>query len=113
MANFKIQSLLPIKYSLSVHQALPSYPTHQDFMFDVASHLVKVSEKRGKAWDPDDLKFSVKTLTYVFGDNMKSEEFIDRIKAILRDLLDSGALIKNGTFIFITADEFSKYYEII
>lgn len=110
--TFKIQPTLPIKYTLAAHQALPNYPTHQDFMFDVVSHLVRVAEQRGKNWDAKDIKFSVKTLNYVFGDNMKSDEFRDRIKGILKDLIESGSLIKNGEFIFIENSEFSRYYTI-
>jgi hypothetical protein len=110
--TFKIQGTLPIKYTLAAHQSLPNYPTHLDFMFDVVSHIVRVAEQKGKAWDPRDVKFSVKTLNYVFGDNMKSDEFRARIIAILKDLIESGALVKNGDFIFIEDSEFSRYYTV-
>ena len=68
--TFKINQTLPIKYSLNVHNALPSYPTEADFVFDVASHLVRVADVKGKDWDIEDIKFSTKTLKYVFGDRM-------------------------------------------
>jgi hypothetical protein len=110
--NFNIQPTLPIKYAMKVHQALPNYPTHQDFMFEIISYIVRVTEQKEKDWDPNDIKFSAKTLKYIFGDNVKSEEFLDRIKTILKDLIESGALAKRGEFIFISADEFSKYYSI-
>jgi len=110
--NFNVQPTLSIKYAMKVHQELPNYPTHQDFMFEICSYIVRVSEQKEKELDPNDIKFSAKTLKYVFGDNVKSEEFLDRIKSILKDLLESGALTKKGEFIFIEADEFSKYYAI-
>jgi len=110
--NFNVQSTLPIKYAMKVHQSLPNYPTRQDFMFEICSYIVRVTEQKEKDWDPNDIKFSAKTLKYVFGNNVKSEEFLDRIKSILKDLLESGALTKRGEFIFIEADEFSKYYAI-
>jgi hypothetical protein len=79
-------------------------------MFDVTSHIVKVADQKEKALGQADLKFSVKTLKYMFGDNMKSEEFVDRIKIILKDLTESGVLLKQGEHILIDETEFSKYY---
>jgi hypothetical protein len=110
--TFKIQDGLPIKYSLALHPALPGYPSQSDFMFDVASHIVRVTELKSKDWASNDIKFSTKTLKYVFGEHMKSETFKEKIKTILKDLLESGKLVKKGEFIFIPESEFSKYYII-
>ena len=111
--TFKIQPELPIKYTLALHSALPGYPTSQDFIFDVASHLIRVTEVKDKDWDPADIKFSTKTLKYVFGDHMKTEEFKVKIKDLLKNLLDSGTLTKKGEYIFIPETEFSKYYNLV
>lgn len=110
--TFNIQQTLPIKYSLGLHQATPNYPTSQDFMFDVISHLVRVAEAREKEWDSSDIKFSTKTLKYVFGERVKSEEFIDRIKVILKELLDSGIIERRGDNLYISEEEFTRYYSI-
>jgi hypothetical protein len=108
--KFRINQDLPIKYSLNLHQAVPSYPNQQDILFDVASHIVRVTEVKSKDWDPDDIKFSTKTLKYVFGDHMNSESFVQSVKSMLADLISRGTLIKKGEFIFIPSSEFSKYY---
>jgi hypothetical protein len=108
--TFKIAEGLHIKYTLGLHPSVSSYPTQEDFMFDVASHIARVSDLKDKDWDVDDIKFSTKTLKYVFGDNMNSPEFREKIKAILVDLLDRSILSKKGEFIFIPETEFSKYY---
>lgn len=108
--KFKINRNLPIKYALSLHQAMPGYPTKGDFIFDVAAHIVRVTEVKSKDWDPDDIKFSTKTLKYVFGEHMREEKFLIAIKKIMTDLLAEGSLIKRGEFIFIPKSEFSKYY---
>jgi hypothetical protein len=110
--TFRINSELPVKYPLNVHSALPSYPTQSDFIFDVATHLVRVADVKGKDWDVDDIKFSTKTLKYVFGDRMNDDQFKASLKNILAGLLDSGTLIKRGEYIFIPNVEFSKYYLI-
>lgn len=111
--NYKINDSLPIKYTLDLHRSLPAYPTHQDFMFEVISYLIKVSEKKGKPLDPNDLKFSSKTLKYIFGDEFKSEEFLVRIKTILSELREANVLDKVDEQVFIKADEVSRYYIII
>jgi hypothetical protein len=110
MHTFKIQPTLPIKYVLGVYRAIPTYPTTQDFMFEVISYIIKVADSKEKIWDPTEIKFSAKTLKYVFGDNMKSEEFVDRIKSILKDLLETEVLSKHGEHIFISQEEFTRYY---
>ena len=110
--TFKIQTGLPVKYALALHSALPSYPNSFDFLFDVASHIIRVTELKSKDWDPTDIKFSTKTLKYVFGEHMASDLFKDKIKTILKGLIASGTLIKKGEFIFIPETEFSKYYII-
>lgn len=109
---FKIKDELPIKYKLSVHSSMPNYPSAQDFMFDVAAHIVRVTELKEKDWDSNDIKFSTKTLKYVFGDHMKNESFKAKLKILIKDLLDTGLLIKKGEFIFMPESEFLKYYLI-
>lgn len=111
--NYKIQEALPIKYTLDLYRALPGYPTHQDFMFEVISYLIKVNEKKDNLLDLNDLKFSVKTLKYIFGDNFKSDEFIARIKVILADLREAEILEKQEDYVYIKADEFIRYYTIL
>lgn len=105
---------LPIKYSLGLHQGMPNYPTQADFMFDVITYLLKTLENKGlltKNTDID-LKFSVKTLKYVFGERLKSEEFVESIKNVLTDLVESGDLIKTGEYVSVTRDALSQYYLI-
>lgn len=108
--SFKINPNLPIKYRLALHAAMPTYPTSQDFMFDVASHIVRVTEAKEKSWEPDDIKFSTKTLKYVFGDYANTEAFKIKLKDILKELVEAGQLTKKGEFIFIPEIEFNKYY---
>ena len=97
-----------MKYRLGIHTTMPNYPTSQDFMFDVCSFIVKVGKE--KELEAKDLKFSTKTLKYIFGDNVKSEDFNDRIKSIIRDLVESGTLTLSGEFFFIEESEFAKYF---
>lgn len=109
---FNLKQSLPLKYLLDSHTALPSYPTEQDFMFDIISYIVRVSASKAKPIDPKDIKFSTKTLKYVFGDRLANQEFTDRIKLIMKSLIEDGSLIKKGEYLQISESVFLTYYEI-
>ena len=111
--SYKINESLPIKYTLDLHRSLRAYPTHQDFMFEVISYLIKVAEQKGKQLDSNDLTFSSKTLKYIFGENLKSEEFLARIKTILSELREADVLTKVEDQVHIKSDEVLRYYTII
>ena len=109
--TFNIQPNIPLKYLLDSHTALPSYPTRQDFMFDILSYIVKVTQIKSKDFDPDDIKFSTKTLKYVFGDKLTAE-FLEKIKLLMKGLIEDNILTKKGEFIIVSQDEFLKFYII-
>lgn len=110
--NYKINGDLPIKYELNVHKKLLSYPTHQDFMFDIISYLLK-NDKSNELNQIKEFKFSPKTLKYVFGENLKNDQFFSMIKEILRDLIESSVLKKEDSQFFINSSEIKKYYTLI
>lgn len=110
--TFNLKQSLPLKYFLDTHIALLSYPTEQDFMFDIISYIVRVSVSKAKPIDPKDIKFSTKTLKYVFGDRLANQEFADKIKLIMKSLIEDGSLIKKGEYLQISESTFLTYYEI-
>lgn len=110
--TFKLSSTAPLKYSLEAHIALPTYPTRQDFVFDIVSYLIRVSETKSRKLEPTDLKFSTKTLKYVFNDRMNDESFRDKIKLIMKDMIEDSSLTKAGENLVINETEFLKLYTI-
>jgi hypothetical protein len=111
--TINLNTLAPLKYSLEAHIALPTYPTRQDFVFDISSYLIRVAESKSRKLDPDDLKFSTKTLKYVFNDKMNDEEFRDKIKLIMKGMIEDGSLVKAGENLVISQSEFLKLYTIL
>jgi hypothetical protein len=109
---FNLSQVAPLKYSLEAHIALPTYPTRQDFVFDITSYLIRVSESKSRKLDSEDLKFSTKTLKYVFSDKMNDDEFRDKIKLIMKDMIEDGSLAKAGENLVISQNEFLKLYTI-
>jgi len=111
--TYKLSQQLPIKYDLLVHTAMPNYPSLPDFIVDVCSYLIRVHGTKKSELTSSDLKFSVKTLKYVFGTNMDKEEFRLKIKENLQNGIALGNFTKEGEFIFISEETFTKYFSIV
>lgn len=111
--SYKTNETLPIKYDLLAHASLPNYPTTQDFVFDICSYLIKVHGSKKAELSKSDLKFSVKTLKYVFGNRMEDEAFRLKIKENLQEGISLGSFSKEGEFIFISEETFTKYFSIV
>ena len=110
--TFKLNKTVPLKYQLDLHSSLPSYPTRQDFLFDVLSYLIRVAESKSKDWDSSSIKFSSKTLKYVFGDRL-TPEFLEKLKPIMKVLIEDGTLTKTGESLVISESTFSDFYTIL
>ena len=110
--KISLRPTLPLKYLIDAHIVLLSYPTKQDFIFDVLSYIVKVSLAKSKKIDPKDIKFSMKTLKYIFGDKLENQEFSEKLKLIMKSMIEDGSLIKNGEYLQIDEAVFLTYYEI-
>lgn len=111
--TYKINPDQPIKYDLLVHTALPAYPTLPDFIIDVCLYLIKVHGTKKTQLTSNELKFSVKTLKYVFGTKLEDEDFKIKIKDNLQNGIALGNLTKEGEFIFISEETFTKYFSIV
>ena len=110
--TLKISKQLPLKYILETHTALPSYPTRQDFVFDVLNYLIRVSDSKSKTFNPADIKFSSKTLKYVFGEKATDPDFLEKIKLIIKSLIEDGSLVKNGENLMISESYFLNFYTV-
>lgn len=108
--NFKLKADLPIKYELSLHRVLPCYPTEKDFMVDIIQYIIKVCEIKHKEFNPADLKFSAKTLKYVFTENEVTPGFKDKLRLVIKKLMDTESLIKRGDFLYINQAVFTELY---
>jgi hypothetical protein len=111
--SYKINAEQPIKYDLLVHTALPNYPTLSDFIVDACSYLIKVHGSKKSELSQSDLKFSAKTLKYIFGTQLEDEAFKAKIKTVVAEGLANGSLSKDGEFIFVSEQTFTNYFSIV
>jgi len=106
-----LRSDLPIKYYLNVHQ----YEDLQDdlgVLFDISQYLLRVIEMKNKELDPQKLKFSSKTLKYVFGDRLQDETFKLNLVKRLRSLIASDFISVTGDEMLITNKGILTFYTI-
>lgn len=108
--NYKLKPELPIKYELGLHRVLPSYPTETDFVVDIIQYIIKVCEIKNKEFNPSDLKFSAKTLKYVFNENEVTPGFKDKLRIVIKKLMDAETLVKKGEFLYINKAVFNELY---
>jgi hypothetical protein len=107
----KIRSDLPIKYYLNVHNE-EELRDDLTFLFNILQYLIKVIQIKQKEFELANLKFTSKSLKYVFGDNLKNETFKSELVKRLKNLIDLGYLKVNGQTIFFTEKGLMNFYNI-
>jgi len=108
--NYKLNPAQPIKYELGLHRVLPGYPTETDFIVDIIQYIMRVCELKNKEFNTSELKFSAKTLKYVFNENEVTPDFKDKLRLIIKKLMDSETLVKRGEFLYINQTVFNELY---
>ena len=111
MMTIAIRSDLQIKYYLNLHN--DSAATDSDaFLFEIISYLLRVIDSKQKQLSYDNLKFSSKSLKYVFGDRVNDETFKKNLVQALKEMIAAGSLETDADFIKITKLGISKFYTV-
>lgn len=104
----KINSKLPIKYHLNLH--LSGENLNEDaIMFEIVRYLVNQINKKEEA-DYSNIKFTSKTLKYVFGDKMMEDEFKNLVIEILKNNISIGMIETKNKNLLVTDKLLSKFY---
>jgi hypothetical protein len=102
---------LPIKYYLNLYNE-PGVADQYSTLYDILSYLIRVIESKNKELTLNNLKFSSKTLKYVFGDNLKDETFKSNIVKNIKELIAIDYLNVSGETISITENGLTYFYTI-
>lgn len=108
---FTLKETVPIKYRLGLHRDLPEYPTRRDIEFDLISYIVYVIDVKNKDFDIDNLKFTSKTLKYIFKDKLEEVEFKTIFVKLLKELIDAGKVRKENGKFYILPEVYNTYYK--
>lgn len=106
-----IRSDLPIKYYLNL-QNDPNIFDDDSYLYEIIAYLLKVIETKDKNLSMDNLKFSSKSLKYVFGDKLSDETFKNNLVQALKEMISKNYLQNDGDFIKITKVGLAKFYTI-
>lgn len=106
-----LRSDLPIKYYLNVH-TLDQLIDSEAILFEITKYLIQVINTKEKDLTLENLKFSTKTLKYVFGDKIKDETFKEKLVKSLKELLKSELIISQKEFFYLTEKSIKNFYII-
>lgn len=104
----KINNDLPIKYHLNLH-LLNDIPSDDSIMFEIIRFLINQINKKEEP-DYSSIKFTSKTLKYVFGERMDSDEFKKNIIRVLRDNIENGNIKTVNKNLLIQEVLLNKFY---
>ena len=104
-----LRSDLPIKYYLNLHIDEALCDQHS-VLFEILQYLVKVAQAKDKEISWQNLKFSSKSLKYVFGEKLKGDPFKEYVVASLKYLIANEYLNTDGDFIIFTKKGITYFY---
>lgn len=104
-----LRSDLPIKYYLNLHNDEALYDQYSA-LFEILQYLVKVAQSKNTEINWQNLKFSSKSLKYIFGEKLKAEDFKQYIVASLKYLIANEYLNTDGDFIIFTEKGITYFY---
>jgi len=101
----------PIKYHLKLHNEV-SEDDKFSVLFDIEQYILKVIAAKGRDLDMSGLKFTTKSLKYIFGERIKDETFRQKTVKSIKDLITSGFLRVEEKTIYITEKGLTYFYKI-
>ena len=107
--TMRLRSDLPIKYYLGLYNE-EGLNNKFTLLFEISQYLIRVAEAKSKTLDPSAMKFSSKSLKYVFGDRIKDETFKTNLVKSLKTMINEEYLTTQGEFIYFTKKGLTYFY---
>jgi hypothetical protein len=105
----RTRSDLPIKYHLNLYME-EGLVDKFSLLFEISQWVIRVADVKGRENDPEAMKFSSKSLKYVFGDRLKDETFKANLVKSLKELISDEYLRLQGDFMFFTKKSITHFY---
>jgi hypothetical protein len=110
--NLTIKESTPLKYHLNMH-LLDSFIEMESIAFEVIKYVVnEVASNEKKELALDNLKFTSKTLKYVFGDKLKDIKFKEYTIFNLKKMIKDEWVVPKNKSMYITEKMISNFYNI-
>jgi hypothetical protein len=104
----KINNRAPIKYHLNLHLS-EKHLNPESIAFELTRYTI--SQSKSDDVDLSDLKFTSKTLKYIFGDRLEGE-FKELVVASIKKYIKEGYIEPKGKSMYITKKLVNQFYGI-
>ena len=104
-----LRSDLPLKYYLNLYNE-DSLSDNYTVLYDILQYIIKVANAKEKSLELKNLKFSSKSLKYVFGERLKNETFKISVVKSLKEMIFQEYLKSEGDFIYFTKKGLTYFY---
>lgn len=104
-----LRSDLPIKYYLNLYNE-EGLSDEFTLLFEILQYIIRVANAKEKSLELKNIKFSSKSLKYVFGDKIKDETFKTNLVKSLKNMINEEYLVTEGDFIYFTKKGLTYFY---
>ena len=104
-----LRSDLPIKYYLNLYNE-EGLIDEFTLLFEILQYIIRVAAAKEKSLELKNIKFSSKSLKYVFGDKIKDETFKTNLVKSLKTMINDDYLTPEGDFIYFTKKGLTYFY---
>ena len=104
-----LRSDLPIKYYLNLYNE-EGLSDEFTLLFEILQYILRVANAKEKSLELNNIKFSSKSLKYVFGDKIKDETFKTNLVKSLKTMINDDYLTTEGDFIYFTKKGLTYFY---
>jgi hypothetical protein len=104
-----LRSDLPIKYYLNLYNE-EGLSDEFTLLFEILQYIIRVANAKEKSLELKNIKFSSKSLKYVFGDKIKDETFKTNLVKSLKTMINDNYLTTEGDFIYFTKKGLTYFY---
>ena len=104
-----LRSDLPLKYYLNLYNE-DTLLDQYSILFEILQYIIKVANVKDKNLNSSNIKFSSKSLKYVFGDRLNDEIFKKYVVESLKYMITTEYLRTEGDFIYFTKNGLTYFY---
>ena len=109
--TMNLRSDLPIKYQLNLYNE-EGLNDEFTLLYEISQYIIRVAESKGRDLDTNSVKFSSKSLKYIFPEKIKDETFKAYLVKSLKKMIVEGYLAAKGEFIFFTKKGLTYFYTL-
>ncbi len=108
MKNLKIKKDIKLKYLLNLHLT-DELLDEDSIIFEIVKYTI--SQIKEDDFDLDDIKFTSKTLKYIFGDKIKEDSFKTFVINSIKNNIKNNNISPVGKSMFLSKKIISEYYK--